>query len=57
MITSPAFRTMDWHQLEGEQQAMRRRNEEHQQNIDQMTTALHLEKASAIEAPRQLESG
>jgi hypothetical protein len=48
---------MDWHQLEGEQQAMRRRNEEHQQNIDQMTTALHLEKASAIEAPRQLESG
>ena len=42
--------------MEGELQAMRRRNEKHQQNIDQMTTALHFEKASAIEALRQLES-
>jgi hypothetical protein len=46
---------MDWHKLEGELQAMHRRNEEHQQNIDQMTTGLHFKKACAIEALRQLE--
>ncbi len=41
--------------MEGELQAMRRRNEKPQQNIDQMTAALHFEKVSAIEALRQLE--
>merc|ERR1711988_1463196 len=43
-------------ELEGEVQVARRRNEEQQRALDQMTAAMHIEKANGLQAVRQLET-